>query len=136
MLYANKKHCDSEGVDFKEVKRSWTIDECGQQCKGVSSIFMLGTNDYRDNENKKKCFDDGCICRCAIFASVTGTCELRDNLGFRVYKYIARGSFYEFQLFYSPLYDSNILLKTPLMSTFLYCRYAAAHNEKSRYSST
>ena len=100
VLYANKKQCEWQGVDFKEVKRSWTIDECAQQCKGMSSIFVLGTNDYAENDNQKKCFDDGCICRCSIFSSVTGTCELRHNLGFRTYKYIARGSLYEFQLFY------------------------------------
>ena len=80
-------------IDHEWVKNSMTVDECAQQCKGVSSIFILGTNDYAEKENDKRCFDDGCICKCAIFASVTGTCVLRDNPGFRVYKYISRGYF-------------------------------------------
>ena len=38
-------------MDKMKVKNSWTVDECAQQCKGVSSLFLLGTDDYAENEN-------------------------------------------------------------------------------------
>ena len=90
-LYANRRQCQYSGIDKMKVKNSWTVEECAQQCKGVSSLFILGTNDYAENDNQKKCFDDGCICQCEIFASVTGTCELRGPNNYRLYKYISKG---------------------------------------------
>ena len=90
-LYANRRQCQWQGIDKMKVKNSWTVDECARQCKGVSSLFKLGTNDYAENDNQKQCFDDGCRCECEIFASATGTCELRGPNSFRLYKYIAKG---------------------------------------------
>ena len=41
----------------KEINEGYlaTVDECSRRCKGKSSMFIFGTNDY----NLKRCKDDG-----------------------------------------------------------------------------
>ena len=60
-----------------------TVDECSKICKGQSSMFAYGTNDY----GNERCTSTGCTCYCETAASMDGTCSQRSHTGYRLYKY-------------------------------------------------
>ena len=79
--------------------RKMTLDECAHSCRGVSSMFTYGTNDfgkwfrtglgpvwYCNDKNHRF---PGCICNC-VKSAVEGECpggQTSKNLGVRLYKY-------------------------------------------------
>lgn len=79
-MIAEKTECDGSEA-WKG--RQYTVDQCASQCKGVSSLFIFGTNDYSDN----RCFDNGCDCYCETSARSDGTCPRIAHNGFRLYKF-------------------------------------------------
>ena len=56
---------------------------CAEACKGISSMFAYGTNDFGTN----RCYDDGCSCLCETSATEKGTCDRIDHNGYRLYIY-------------------------------------------------
>ena len=71
----NESHPESEGIK--------TIDDCANTCKGKSTMFAFGTNDFELN----RCTVEGCRCLCELSASEDGTCKEVENIGYRLYKY-------------------------------------------------
>ena len=68
-------------------KMGISIEECAYSCKGISSMFAFGTNDY----GYESCWDDKCMCICETAASVDGTCEKIGHHGYRLFKYTYNG---------------------------------------------
>ena len=70
----------------KENEKKETIEECANMCRGVSSMFIYGTNDY----GNRGCFIDGagtgCMCLCEL-SSVEGKCNKVEDEKFRLYRY-------------------------------------------------
>ena len=64
-----------------------TVTECSKRCKGQSSMFAFGTNDY----GTTRCYSTGCTCLCETAASSDGTCSQTSNNGYRLYKYKTDG---------------------------------------------
>ena len=83
-----------------------TITDCANKCRGLSSIFAVGTQDYgpggRCNWKTK---EDKCSCLCETTAD-EGQCIQETHPGYRLYKYQPRGLFiYRFySMYYSYLY--------------------------------
>ena len=47
-------------------------------------MFIFGTNDFGEN----KCVTNaGCDCYCETSAAMDGTCNMIDNIGYRLYKF-------------------------------------------------
>ena len=67
----------------KEHKTGISIEECAYSCKGISSMFIFGTNDYGD----ERCWDDKCTCICETAAADDGTCNQIGHKGYRLFKY-------------------------------------------------
>jgi len=79
---ADKKECDGS-EDNKGPKK--TLAECAEECRGISSMFIYGTNDFGTSRCKKD--EEDCECFCEI-SSKDGKCENEiDNPGYRLYKY-------------------------------------------------
>ena len=60
-----KEEC---GGSEKNKGRLESVDACAQACKGVSSMFALGTNDFGVN----RCNSKGCKCLCETSAADDG----------------------------------------------------------------
>ena len=61
-----------------------SIGECAEACKDVAKMFIFGTNDFGNN----RCYEDGCNCFCETSAEDNGTCNIVQNDGYRLYKFI------------------------------------------------
>ena len=86
LLVAEKSKCqDDSEIDIETVS---TLQECARVCKGISSMFAFGTNDFEGD----KCTSDGCKCLCEVSALKHGECTLLENLGYRLYRYVAKGT--------------------------------------------
>ena len=70
-----------------------SIEQCAESCKGVSSMFIFGTNDFGWTWEGwwHPCNDEGCSCYCEISAKDNGTCDMQANEGFRLYKFLSSG---------------------------------------------
>ena len=79
-MQAEKEECDGSEISKGKLP---SVDDCASQCKGVSSMFAFGTNDFLKN----RCNKEGCNCLCETSATEEGTCERVDHNGYRLYKY-------------------------------------------------
>ena len=79
-LQASKTECSGSEISKGKLP---SVDECASECKGISSMFAFGTNDYLKN----RCDNNGCNCLCETSAAEEGTCDRVDHNGYRLYKY-------------------------------------------------
>ena len=86
LLVADKKECDGTEIGHKWATR--TVADCAVKCKGTSSMFALGTNDH----GLHRCHNDGCTCLCETAAYTDGSCNQKEHLGYRLYKYVNQGN--------------------------------------------
>ena len=77
---ADKTECD--GSEIWKPKTS-DLESCAQSCRGISSMFLYGTNDF----GSIRCYTDGCSCVCETAAMPDGTCSRIGNNGWKLYKY-------------------------------------------------
>ena len=77
---AHKKEC---GGSENSQGRVGAPEACASKCRGKSSMFALGTNDYLTN----RCTSSGCTCLCETAAKSDGTCIQVNHKGYRLYKY-------------------------------------------------
>ena len=75
-----KQEC---GGSEKGKGRVASVEDCAEACKGVSSMFALGTNDFGVNRCNRK----GCKCLCETSAADDGTCDVVSHKGYRLYKF-------------------------------------------------
>ena len=75
--------CKGDKIEYGYERRISTAEECAKACKGQSSIFSFGTNDF----GKQKCKDGVCMCLCETEASSDGSCPLYRNKGYRLYQF-------------------------------------------------
>ena len=88
LLVAEKSKCqDDSEIDIETVS---TLQECARVCKGISSMFAFGTNDFEGDQ----CTSEGCKCLCEVSASKHGECTLLESLGYRLYRYVAKGTIF------------------------------------------
>ena len=83
-LVAEKTECSG-----KEYSRGYmaNAEQCAVACKGWSTLFVFGTNDFGTN----RCNDEGhCRCYCETQALKDGTCSQIDHAGYRLYKFTGR----------------------------------------------
>ena len=68
------------------VGRVFSITDCAEKCKGISSMFAFGTSDY----GTSRCSNGNSNCECACETSATpdGTCKEKFHSGYRLYKYV------------------------------------------------
>ena len=67
----------------KETKK--TLAECAKACRGISSMFIYGTNDFGTSRCNK--WREYCECYCET-SSKAGKCQMIFNAGYKLYKYI------------------------------------------------
>ena len=84
-LVATKTECT--GQDERWIGKVQDVETCATSCKGVSSMFIFGTNDFGEG----RCNKDGCNCMCERSAWPNGTCAMFDpdkyEKGYRLFKY-------------------------------------------------
>ena len=56
---------------------------CAESCKGISTMFAYGTNDY----GTIRCNEGGCNCLCETAATPEGTCTIKGHPGYRLFRY-------------------------------------------------
>ena len=78
-LVAEKHEC---GGDEENAGRKKTLEECANSCRGVSSMFVYGTNDFGQN----RCSSVDCLCYCEL-SSKLGQCNQITHNGYRLYRY-------------------------------------------------
>ena len=95
------------------------LKDCAINCKGVSSVFIFGTNYYGGNSGKNRCYSEGddggegCQCNCATSAFPDGTCITKEHLGYRLFTFENGKILYLDRAFY-------LLLDSSLKISFLY----------------
>ena len=83
-LVAEKKECSGWETN-QGYKR--TIEQCADACRGKTSMFIFGTNDF----GGRRCYFPcrGCQCYCEYKVSgaplTSGVCDQVDHNGFRLY---------------------------------------------------
>ena len=77
---ADKSDCGGSAVWKGPAK---DLENCAENCKGVSTMFVFGTNDWGTN----RCDPEGCACFCATAANPDGTCSINEHNGYRLFKY-------------------------------------------------
>ena len=82
-LVADKSECG--GAEWQPAgSPAYHVGTCAHMCRGISSMFVFGTNDY----GTTRCDEKGaCKCWCEIAATRDGTCTIISHSGFRLYKY-------------------------------------------------
>ena len=85
LLIADKTECAGSEIPHYDIS---TVAECSKRCKGQSSMFAYGTNDY----GTTRCSSTGCTCLCETAASKDGTCSQTSHNGYRLYKYKTDGN--------------------------------------------
>ena len=84
-LVAAKTECT--GQEERWIGKVQDVETCARSCKGVSSMFIFGTNDFGEG----RCNKDGCNCMCETSAWPNGTCSMFDpdkyEKGYRLFKY-------------------------------------------------
>ena len=92
-LVSNKAECGgAELADWNIGDgRPLTFDVgyCADRCKGISTMFAFGTNDYSGNRcyPKNNYPNKGCNCLCETAAKADGTCTSTGHSGYRLYRY-------------------------------------------------
>lgn len=85
-LVKNKVMCVG-GKVYKSALPS--AQHCANACKGISSMFAYGTNDY----GTTRCWRSGnCDCYCQPAASSDGTCKTRSHKGYNLFRFDAEFS--------------------------------------------
>ena len=92
-LVATRSECGGSeinlGVAYDGRPLTFDIEYCADRCKGISSMFAFGTNDYGNprcyTENKYP--NKGCNCLCETGAKSDGTCSHSSHSGYRLYRY-------------------------------------------------
>ena len=81
-LVKDRAECAGDEIYPGEIA---TIEDCASECKGISSMFAFGTNDY----GASRCLADGskCNCLCETAASSNGVCQESAHSGYRLYAY-------------------------------------------------
>ena len=87
-LVGEKQECRGEE---EYIGRFETVEECGEACGGVATMFIFGTNDF----GTARCEGNGkqCQCFCETSATDDGSCDITDHNGYRLYKYSPPGKF-------------------------------------------
>ena len=80
---AEQAECDGNEIGYDSNEQIASVEECAERCKGVSSMFVFGTNDF----GNPRCNDKGCYCICETAAKIDGTCTQIEHTGYRLYKY-------------------------------------------------
>ena len=83
-LVAERKSCKGR---FGGVVKTSTTGECARKCNGVSSMFIVGINDF----GGYGCMNGQCDCYCAKSATIDGTCEMLNHNSYRLYKFNSNG---------------------------------------------
>ena len=86
MLVSEQKYCEGEQVHQSDVT---TIDGCAAQCDGLSSMFVVGTNDYGTSS---QCKNGYCKCICQPEAATDGTCDQKSDNRFRLFMFEHEGN--------------------------------------------
>ena len=60
-----------------------SITDCASICRGISTLFAFGTNDFGGIQ----CESGGFRCLCETSASKEGTCKKVENKNYRLYMY-------------------------------------------------
>ena len=60
-----------------------SIDQCAIACKDRASMFIFGTNAFGDD----RCYRDGCKCICETAANDDGTCDIKEHMGYNLYRF-------------------------------------------------
>ena len=84
ILVEEQKECYGAEI---YMGRKESVDECANSCRGLSTMFIVGTTDY----GAGTCGDKKCSCFCETGATIDGTCKLADSTGYRVYKFHDKG---------------------------------------------
>ena len=79
----DEKEC---GGSEKSIGTKKTLSECAENCRGISSMFIYGTNDFGETKCKTNGKED-CPCYCET-SSKDGECKWVDNKGYSLYKYV------------------------------------------------
>ena len=86
---AEQKYCKGDQVHRNDVS---TIGGCAGQCDGLSSMFVVGTNDYGTSSH---CVNGKCKCICQPDAANDGTCDQKSDNRFRLFKFKNDGNLLE-----------------------------------------
>ena len=70
---------------YKGRKR--TLQECADACRGVTDMFIYGTNAH----GNKRCYKDGCKCYCEINTEI-GCQNLTPHTGYNLYSIGEKGN--------------------------------------------
>ena len=70
-----------------EPKTGIILEECAYRCKGISTMFIFGTNEY----GHEQCWGKKCACICETGAYYDGTCKQIGQDGFLLFKYAYKG---------------------------------------------
>ena len=81
---------DRSNYQLSNPRKPWTNDpwNCADTCRDKSTLFIFGTNDYRND----RCYPDkshptkGCDCYCEIVADSEGKCQVNRHTGHRLYR--------------------------------------------------
>ena len=74
------------GGSEKSIGTVNSLKDCADSCRGISSMFIYGTNDFGENKCKTLGMED-CPCYCETSAK-DAECEWVDNSGYKLYKYV------------------------------------------------
>ena len=85
-LVGEKEECGGDEV-FKGYMDS--VDGCAEACKGQTSMFAFGTNDF----GVDRCEGNGCKCLCETSAKADGTCTVVEHKGYRLYRFSTSGNY-------------------------------------------
>ena len=83
-MVEEKKECS--GQEYSAGFYS-EIHDCASSCKGKSSMFIFGTNEFGNNRCNMPGKPTGCACICEVAASGYGTCDTIGHTGYNLYKY-------------------------------------------------
>ena len=61
-----------------------SVDDCANKCRGVSKMFMFGTDDFGYHST---CESGRCLCYCESDSEPEGSCTIDDYDGFRQYEF-------------------------------------------------
>ena len=86
-MVAEKNECaGSHSLDEKEYgygDRIETEEECAKKCRGLSSMFAFGTNDFGND----RCQNGFCKCICETSATKEGFCHQMSHSGYNLYRF-------------------------------------------------
>merc|ERR1719494_1180856 len=80
-LVALRAECEGKEI-FK--KHQTSLHACANACRGISQMFMYGTNKY----GVTRCYADGCTCYCELETSNYECNKQLVHKGYNLYKYL------------------------------------------------